>query len=386
MRLFRNTSLRRFVRELPLWQLTPLALAIFSLFAVLGPITDILSQGRQNVILLTTSTLFSGMLAVGYGLGTMRGNRWLLGGAIAAQAIWIVTARSVFAGLPQNPVSAAADRVSFDAIAVLTLTMVSYSCFLWFINSAAARYLRVRAEIELAHQIHEVLVPRISTTVGPFEFAGFSKPSGEVGGDLVDVVATSARAPADKPADGWFGYVADVSGHGVSSGVVMGMFKSALRMRLRQSGPLDALLKDLNDVLFPLKSGSMFVTVACVRSAVAGDTLDFTVAGHLPILRVRDGVVDEITTPQIPVAMFESYPFTSASIDSRPRDLLALITDGLIEVFDRKDDEFGLPRMKAVLAENAARPLPEIADRLVAAARAHGAQLDDQTLLLIRRT
>jgi len=34
------------------------------------------------------------------------------------------------------------------------------------------------------------------------------------------------------------GYVADVSGHGVGSGVVMGMFKSALRMRARAGGPI----------------------------------------------------------------------------------------------------------------------------------------------------
>ena len=37
------------------------------------------------------------------------------------------------------------------------------------------------------------------------------------------------------------------------------------------------------------------------------------------------------------------------------------------------------------LADAADRPLREIADRLVAAAHAHGPQLDDQTLLLVRR-
>src|SRR5205823_4263948 len=143
-----------------------------------------------------------------------------------------------------------------------------------------------------------------------------SAPSGEVGGDLVDVVSTP---------DGWFGYVADVSGHGVSSGVVMGMFKSALRMRLRQGGPISSLLDDLNAVLFPLKSSAMYVTVACVRGRDAGE-LEYAVAGHLPILRVRaNGVVDEITTPQIPIGMFEDYAFTSASIACAAGDVLALI-------------------------------------------------------------
>jgi ABC-type methionine transport system permease subunit len=42
--------------------------------------------------------------------------------------------------------------------------------------------------------------------------------------------------------------------------------------------------------------------------------------------------------------------------------------------------------VKTLLARLSDQPLREIADRLVAAARAHGAQLDDQTLLFIRRT
>ena len=381
MRLFRNTSLRRFVRDLPVRQLIPFALAIFGLFAVLGPVTDIFSGGRQNIWLLITSTVFSGALAIGYGFGSMRGNKWLLGGAIAAQLLWIMTAREVFARLPQNAPGAAAARIAADAGVVLMLTMISYSCFLWFINGAAARYLRMRAEIELAHQIHAVLVPRIATAIGSFEFAGFSDPSGDVGGDLVDVVRSGSPAASA----GWFGYIADVSGHGVSSGVVMGMFKSALRMRLRQVGSLVELLSDLNTVLFPLKSGSMFVTVACLRFS-GGDTLDVAVAGHLPILRVRGGTVDEITTPQIPIAMFETYPFAAATVDVRPGDLLALLTDGLIEVFDAQDLDFGLERAKSLLVQNNGRPLSEIANRLVSAARAHGPQLDDQTLLLIRRT
>ena len=65
--------------------------------------------------------------------------------------------------------------------------------------------------------------------------------------------------------------------------------------------------------------------------------------------------------------------------------MLALITDGLTEVFDARDEQFGMDAVKQLVASSAAQPLAEIADRIVAAARAHGAQFDDQTLLLIRR-
>lgn len=166
----------------------------------------------------------------------------------------------------------------------------------------------------------------------------------------------------------------------------MGMFKSALRMRLLTAGSLAALLQDLNTVLLPLKQPSMFVTFACIRGG-RRRPLEYSIAGHLPILRVRNAtrVVDEVTTPQIPIGVFEDYRFTSDSISCEPGDVLALITDGLTEVFDARDDEFGLERVKEVLAASIDLPLTEIANRLMAAARAHGAQMDDQTVLLIRR-
>ena len=92
-----------------------------------------------------------------------------------------------------------------------------------------------------------------------------------------------------------------------------------------------------------------------------------------------------MTTPQIPIGMFEDYRFTSATIACDRGDLLALITDGLTEVFDAQDRELGIDAIKQLLSESAALPLARIADRVVAIARAHGTQIDDQTLLLIRR-
>ena len=394
-------SLRDLVTALTPRELLPLALAIFTLFAVLGTMTDVIGGARQPLQVVIGTCLFSGTIALFYAYASFRRQwKWFVF-AIAMQIAWAPFSLRVFRGLPLIPPEEVPARLKFDALLTLLLMTASYACFLWFINGTATRYLRVRAEMELAHQIHQVLVPAVATTIGEFEFSGFSAPSGEVGGDLVDVVPLSwlpplggravppvggrAVPPSAGSSDAWFGYVADVSGHGVSSGVVMGMFKSALRMRLLQGGPLAALLADLNRVLFPLKSGSMFVTLSCIRAA--GSTLEFAVAGHLPILRVPHGSreAEEITTPQIPIAMFEEYPFTSSTLSCERGDLLALITDGLTEVFDARDRELGIERVKEILVASAARPLREIADAIVAAARAHGRQLDDQTLLLIRR-
>jgi sigma-B regulation protein RsbU (phosphoserine phosphatase) len=378
-RPFRPEALRALARELPLPALIPLAIAVFALFSVIGPVVDLTGGAQAPIAFVFRASLLSGLVSLGYAYSGLRKNYWIAAAAMAFQFAWLaveahVTPAGVVPAPPSKP------RLAGDGALILMQVVVSYTFFLIFINNTARRYLLIRAEVELAHQIHQVLVPPVDRQSGAFEFFGFSHASGEVGGDLVDVVASDAA----EASAWWFGYIADVSGHGVSSGLVMGMFKSALRMRLRQSGDLADLLDDLNSVLLPLKSGSMYVTVACVRWA-GDDAFDFAVAGHLPILRLRDGTVDEITTPQVPIGMFEHYSFTASRVDVRRGDVFVLLTDGLIEVFDKDDRELGLEPVKSLLARTAGEPLRDIADRLTAAARAHGKQLDDQTLLLIRR-
>jgi serine phosphatase RsbU (regulator of sigma subunit) len=227
----------------------------------------------------------------------------------------------------------------------------------------------------VARDIHRVLVPAVDCRIGTYEFLGRSDASGDVGGDLVDVVDAEGR---------WLAYVADVSGHGVGPGVVMGLCKSAMRMRARSAGGIGPLLEDVHAVLMPLKPSATYVTVACVRGG-ADDRLECAVAGHLPILRVRNGKVEEVTEPQLALGMFDETSFGSKSIDAQPGDLFALLTDGIVEVFDAETRELGLDWAKRMLAADHDRPLAAIADRLFGTARAHGPQLDDQTLLLIRR-
>jgi serine phosphatase RsbU (regulator of sigma subunit) len=106
--------------------------------------------------------------------------------------------------------------------------------------------------------------------------------------------------------------------------------------------------------------------------------------GHPPILRVRAGVVTEISESNIPLGIMPAWNFTSATLDIQPGDLLAVVTDGLFETFDAEDRDFGLDGIKQVLASSADRPLADIASHLLERVRAFGAQLDDQTLLLIR--
>ena len=367
----RQNSLADLVRALPARQLIYFWLAIFSTFSSLGFVFDVLASGRQPATQVALNVFACGLLAVGYALLALPRQRWGYVAMIVAQLAYVIMVPGLFTPLPAAPPG----RFVLDAVGMIVTVTTGYTCFLAFISLTATRYLRAQAEIAIASEIHRVLVPAVEKRIGDFEFLGWSVASGDVGGDLVDLVEK------DK---GWLGYVADVSGHGVGPGVIMGMFKSALRMRALGGGSIAALLDDVHAVLMPLKQPQTFVTVACVLGG-PGDEVECAVAGHLPILRVRGGCVEEVTSPQIAIGMFDGTRFSSSSVDCRPGDLFALLTDGLIEVFDAERNELGLDWAKDVLRSSGNQPLSTIANRLLADARAHGSQVDDQTLLLIRR-
>lgn len=365
----RNRSIASLVRVLPARQSLPFWFAIGLTFAALGFLLDVVARGRSTPLVLALNVFFSGAISMGLAWSRMTGRRRAFLVVATVYLTYVILITRLARGLPATPPG----RLFLDGTGAIFALMGGYSLFIHFINSSASRYLRARTEIELARDIHRGLVPPIDCRIGNVEFYGWSFASGEVGGDLVDVVEHD---------DGWLGYIADVSGHGVASGVVMGMFKSALRARRLSGLGLPSLLSDLNAVLIPLKPAASFVTVAAVHGC--GTRVECAVAGHHPILRVRGGEVDSLTSPQLAVGMFPEATYEAQTIDWQPGDLLALVTDGLVEVFDGQDRELGLAGARAVLVAHHTRPLAEIADRLLATARQHGPQLDDQTILLIR--
>jgi serine phosphatase RsbU (regulator of sigma subunit) len=268
-------------------------------------------------------------------------------------------------------------RLTIDGMGTMMAVVCGYVALAMFLAVESAAFLRIRAEMALAQEIHRTLVPAVAGRTDRFEFAGASHPSGEVGGDLVDVFT-------EPDGNRSIAYVADVSGHGVDAGVVMGLVKSAARMALIRRAPLEELVRDLNEVLVPLTSSSMYVTAAVVEASPLG--FRFALAGHWPILHVRDNgrTIDEGTVQNLPLGFFAGQSYATASLTCRSGDLLALITDGFVEVFDRDDREFGLEAVKQVLSESADRSLPDVLSALRLAVQAHGAQIDDQSALLLR--
>ena len=209
---------------------------------------------------------------------------------------------------------------------VLTL-VAGYALFVAFFQREGARYFKAHTEIALAQEIHRALVPKIERTIGQFSIYGASLPSGEVGGDLVDVVVRP-----ESPANGaiWTAYIADVSGHGVSAGVLMAMFKTAVRTSVMAHNSSDALLNEVHRALYPLKTPNMFVT-AGVLHCDASAKLTLSLAGHPPLLHFRNatGEVIEYAAEDLPLGILPEQTFQTREVPVGQGDVFALLTDGM---------------------------------------------------------
>ncbi len=367
----RQQRSREFWQRLPPRSSLLFFAGVFFLFGSIGLIGDIPHPGSFSSALL--SALIAGGTGVLFGwLGTRA--RYLALGILFVLEFLVLPpllTRAHFmrpspAGL--NPAAAAA----------IVMIVAGYVAMLFFTATEGRRFFRLQNEVELAGEIHRSLAPAIARSAAGFELRGISRSAGAVGGDLLDFVEDGS---------GWLCYLADVSGHGVAAGVLMGVVKSAARTLLLTTSDVAALLPYLNRALASLLPPESFVTFAGLCASGADGRLQFASAGHGPLLywHAAAGECTRHGQQSFPLGLFPAAEYEAVNFDAQPGDLLVLMTDGLTELFDRHKNEFGLEGLEAALRRCARAPLVEIEAALLTAARAFSPPTDDQTLILVRR-
>jgi CheY-like chemotaxis protein len=248
--------------------------------------------------------------------------------------------------------------------------------FEWLHDHFFVRFDRMQTELSLAHHIQATLVPTISFQTSRFEVYGKSLPSTEMGGDLIDVVEIDG---------GLLAYVADISGHGLPAGQLMGMLKTAIRVSLQFHQEPVALLESADRVLPSVKGPGMYATVALLYFN-GSVQVEYALAGHVPILhyRRRSGDTVRLAMEQFPLGLIPGGSYASERVNYSPGDLFLMLTDGITETASQRGEEFGLASLEELLTESAAPPLQRIWELVMDGVKRHGMQRDDQSLLLLR--
>ncbi len=233
-------------------------------------------------------------------------------------------------------------------------------------------------ELELARNLQKSLLPSNLPAGGGVEFATLFEPSAAIGGDYFDVL----RLAEDELAV----VIADVSGHGLSSGLRMAMLKSALLILVEVTRDPEEILRRLDAVVRSNRESRFFVTATLGLIDLRTGTLRLTNAGHPPTYRVRGSEVEEILLPSSPLGGL-GHNYGKATLELQPGDVVVWLSDGLIETTNAADEPFGYESVALALAGTPGESAANVRNRLLAAVERHaGGQplTDDRTLMVMR--
>jgi len=249
---------------------------------------------------------------------------------------------------------------------------------------------RMQAEMELAAIIQKRLLPANAPEIKGLEVAGISKPSSETGGDYFDYLPLQDGSVQAGPVSRLGVVVGDVTGHGVGAALIMTAARAMIRSQALTGILPDAILKHTNNMLEQDLDAEQFLSLCYGVFDMKAKTFVYTSAGHEPPLVYRPAnqtwmKLDSTGTllglfPELEFPMADPLPLISGEI-------FLFFTDGLFEAMNKDSEQFGIDRVKQLVANNASRSAREILDHLMVGVEAFTEglpQRDDITLLVVK--
>jgi serine phosphatase RsbU (regulator of sigma subunit) len=250
------------------------------------------------------------------------------------------------------------------------------------------------AEIQRKHDQEMALARTIQTSVLPktFELAGFDisaimLPAEEVGGDFYEFRPITGGGA-------WIG-VGDVTGHGVTSGLIMMMAQSMFTVLCEQNanGTTPAkFLTLLNRAMFyNLKARldqDKFMTMVIAKIHNDGRMVFAGAHTDLLVYRAQNGAVDRIATEGLWLGVEEEIGSmtTDQTVSLERGDVALFHTDGVTEARDAMGECWDVDRMEKKLAALHRRSASEIVTEIAqAATRWAGIPSDDVSLMAVKR-
>lgn len=197
-------------------------------------------------------------------------------------------------------------------------------------------------EMLSAKRLQQRLLPA-GKIMGGVPYAYTYIPCLGVGGDLPDVYELEGQT---------YGVLADVSGKGVSAGMLSAFVKAAFD---RKEPDLAKALTKLNAKFNELgQDERSYITVAAVRIDKENGRLLYAAAGHnAPILLKTGDGIHEIESPAPPISNWlDGFAYRENELPYQRGDLLVLLTDGVTECANGKGELFGIERTESVLLQS----------------------------------
>ena len=215
---------------------------------------------------------------------------------------------------------------------------------------------RQQAEMEEAREFQQAMLPDEMPITDDYDMVGFQKTATEVGGDFFDFM--------QKEDGKWIAICGDATGHGLTSGNVVSITKTAMSS-LVEEDPVPTL-DSLNATLLKMNIG---LNRMCLNIANIGkDSIRFSSAGMPPAYyySAEKGELEEILVGALPLGSFKGAIHTEHEIAFKDRgDILVMMSDGLPEAENSNNEMVGYDRTLDLIKTLSNKSAKEIKDGLV---------------------
>ena len=240
---------------------------------------------------------------------------------------------------------------------------------------------RLQSEIAIAATIQRNLLPKEGPKFRGVSFSAHFEPTTSIGGDYYDVFNLDKTRLAVA--------IGDVSGHGLSTGLVMAMVKAAITTLVEEGADETSLFERLNQLVYRSTERRAFMTLAFTIFDLERGTIRHTNAGHLYPYLLRQGGTEPISIecPSLPLGVREKMSTRTVEVALQEGDAIVYLSDGIVEAQDLNGDPLGFDQLESLLAIQRDRSPSALRDVILDAVARHCKTRpadDDRTVMVLR--
>ena len=246
-------------------------------------------------------------------------------------------------------------------------------------------HMRMSNALGLAQEVQQSLLPQSDPSLPGFDIAGASVYCDETGGDYYDFIETNRGGQA-----GLAIVVGDVSGHGVSSALLMATARALIMLRSSMPGEAAGIINDVNRYLsLDTAQTCNFMTFFYCELTQRGTEVRWVRAGHEPAL-VYDpstDAFDELKGQGLALGLDDSFEYDSFHRRIEPGQIIMIGTDGIWEMRNQAGEIFGKKALMEIIRSNqtaSARQIVDTVTEVLEQFRGDEAPEDDITLVVIK--
>lgn len=235
-------------------------------------------------------------------------------------------------------------------------------------------------DLQMAARIQKSLLPENEVSLGAWRICYRYQPAGLVSGDYCDYLLS--------PDGCVYFMVGDVSGKGVPASMLTAHLHAMFRTLVSLALPLQEVVTRASRVFCESTLPTYYATLVCGRIECSSGAMEISNAGHPPALIVKRDGVSAIEATGLPLGLFANEEFGSACLTLEPGQSLLLWTDGYSEAVNAAGEDYGIERLRNVLAQNCCATASGLIEAFHAdwdAFRSGFAPADDTTMLAVQR-